>query len=181
VYKGGPLWVGALGCLAGGWLTDALIRRTGSRRWGRRLQGLVGHSLCAVCYLGCLVAPDAFTFFLAISLAAFFNDLTMAPAWATCQDIGRRYAAIVAGCMNTVGNLGGAVAGWLTGVILKNSVATYAAGHGLDPQQLSTVDRTAGLLTGYHINFITFGVVYAIAVLLWLRIDATEPVMPDEA
>ena len=61
----------------------------------------------------------AFTFFLAISLAAFWNDLTMGAAWATCQDIGKRYAAIVAGCMNTIGNLGGAAAGWITGAIVK--------------------------------------------------------------
>ena len=44
--------------------------------------------------------PIAFGFVLAISLAGFFIDLTMGSAWAFCQDIGRRYAAIVAGCMN---------------------------------------------------------------------------------
>jgi MFS family permease len=179
VYKGGPLWLGALGCLAGGWLTDALIRRTGNRKWGRRLLGVVGHSLCAVSYLACLIAPDAFTFFLAISLAAFFNDLTMGPAWATCQDIGRRYAAIVAGCMNTIGNLGGAVAGWLTGTILESSVAGYAAAHGLDMQTLTAAERNAGLLEGYHINFLSFALVYVVAVVLWLRIDATKPVVPE--
>ena len=39
----------------------------------------------------------------------------MGSAWAACQDVGKKHAAIVAGCMNTVGNLGGAVATWLTG------------------------------------------------------------------
>ena len=34
-------------------------------------------------------------------------------------------------------------------------------------------------LPGYQINFVTFGIVYLIAALLWLRIDATEPVVPD--
>src|SRR5262249_5335709 len=180
LYKGGPFWLGAA-CVAGGWLSDRFIRRTGNRKWGRRVFGVVGHGLCGLCYLGCLAAPDAFTFFAWISLAAFFNDLIMGPAWATCQDIGRRYAAIVAGCMNTIGNLGGALAGWLTGAILKWSVASYAADHGLKTEQLSAADRTGGLLTGYHINFVTFGLVYAIAVVLWIGIDATEPVMPDEA
>jgi MFS family permease len=181
VYKGGPLWLGAVGCLLGGWMTDALIRRTGNRKWGRRLLGVLGHGLCACSYLACLFAPDAFTFFLAISLAAFFNDLTMGSSWATCQDIGRRYAAIVAGCMNTIGNLGGAAAGWLTGTILEYAVADYAAALDVHLDQLTATQRSAGLMQGYQINFISFALVYAIAVLLWLRIDATRPVVPDKS
>ena len=46
-----------------------------------------------VCLLTALFMPDSFGFFLAISLAGFFIDLTMGSAWAFCQDIGRRYAA----------------------------------------------------------------------------------------
>ena len=180
LYKGGPLLMGATTCLLGGWLSDRYIRRTGNRRVGRRLFGLIGHGLCGVCYLACLFAPNAFSFFLAISFAAFWNDLTMGPAWATCQDIGRRYAAIVAGCMNTIGNMGGAVAGWLTGYVLQVSLARYAAGHGLDVADLTPSERVAGLLPGYHVGFVLFAGVYFIAVLLWTRIDATRPVVPDE-
>jgi MFS family permease len=176
VYKGGPLWMGAMACLAGGWLTDWFIRHTGNRKWGRRTFGVAGHGLCAVCYLSCLIMPSAFTFFLGISLAAFCNDLTMGAAWATCQDIGRRYTAIVAGCMNTIGNLGGMVAGWLTGAILDGSLASYAAAHNLDISKLHPAEKAAGLLPGYHLNFWTFGAAYAVAALLWLRIDATRPV-----
>ena len=39
LYKGGPLWMGAVGCLVGGLLTDWFIRRTGNRRLGRKLFG----------------------------------------------------------------------------------------------------------------------------------------------
>jgi MFS family permease len=180
LYKGGPLLMGAVACLAGGWLSDRFIKRTGNRRWGRRLFGLVGHGLCGVCYAMCLVAPTAFTFSLAISLAAFWNDLTMGAAWATCQDIGRRYAAIVAGCMNTIGNLGGAVAVYLTGPILRNALDSYANAHQLNVAALSASEKAAALLPGYHINFMLYSAVYGIAVLLWLRIDATQPVVPDE-
>jgi nitrate/nitrite transporter NarK len=181
LYKGGPLWLGALACLAGGLLSDRFIARTGNRKWSRRLFGLVGHGLCSVCYLACLVTPNAFTFFLAISLAAFFNDLTMGPAWATCQDIGKRYAAIVAGCMNTIGNLGGAVAGWVTGTILDHTLAAHAAKLGVPVERMDEAQKAAGLLPGYQINFVSFAAVYAVAVLLWLRVDATTPVVPEEA
>jgi MFS transporter, ACS family, glucarate transporter len=178
-YKGGPLWMGAVACLVGGFLTDRFIRRTGNRRWGRRLFGIAGHGLCALCYLACLITPTAFTFFLAISFAAFFNDLTMGPSWAICQDIGKKYAAIVAGCMNTIGNLGGAVATWVTGTILQASLDAHAAALGSSVDGLSRAEKAAGLMPGYQINFVLFAGVYFVAVLLWLRIDSTEPVSAD--
>lgn len=179
LYKGGPLWVGALACLSGGYLTDRVIRRTGNRKWGRRIFGVVGHGLCALCYLALMAVPNVFFFFLFLSLAAFWNDMTMGSAWATCQDIGRRYAAIVAGCMNTIGNLGGAVAGKTTGWILDASVASYASAHGLDPKALTDAERIAGQHLGYQINFISYGLVYLIAVVLWMLVDSTRPVAPE--
>jgi ACS family glucarate transporter-like MFS transporter len=179
LYKGGPLWLGALACLGGGVLSDWFIRRTGNLKWGRRMFGVLGHSLCGVCYLGCLITHDAFTFFLAISLAAFFNDLIMGPAWAVCQDIGKRYAAIVAGAMNTIGNLGGAAAGWVTGTILETTLADQAAHLGISVQAMTPAQKAAGLMPGYQISFLMFAGVYFLAVLFWFRIDATKPVVPE--
>ncbi len=181
IYKGGPLWMGAITCLLGGWLSDRFIRRTGNRKWGRRLFGVVGHGLCGVCYLGCLVAPTAFTFFLAISLAAFWNDLIMGSAWAVCQDIGKRYSAIVAGCMNTIGNLGGVVATLVTGYILDYTLAAQAAAQGVPISALSKTAKAAGEWPGYQINFAIFAVLYFLAVLFWLRVDATKPIVPEES
>jgi MFS family permease len=179
IFQGGPLWMGATACLIGGVLTDRFIRQTGNRKWGRRLFGVVGHGLCAVCYFLCIFAPNAFTFFLAISLAAFFNDLTMGAAWAACQDIGKRYAAIVAGCMNTVGNLGGAAAGWVTGAILEYYLNQYAAGQQLAVKELDATQKMTGLQDGYQVSFILFSLVYVLAVGMWLRIDSTQPVVGD--
>jgi MFS family permease len=180
IYKGGPLWMGATTCLLGGYLSDRFIRSTGNRKWGRRLFGIVGHGLCACCYLGCLWAPNAFTFFLTISLAAFWNDLTMGAAWAVCQDIGKRHAAIVAGCMNTIGNLGGAATILVTGYILQFKLASYAAAKGVAVDTLNAVEKAEGLLPGYQINFAIYAAIYVVAMLLWLRIDSTKPVIPEE-
>src|SRR5208337_2586575 len=95
-------------------LTDWFIRRTGNRRLGRRLFGAVGHALTAIAFLACFAICSAgrglSSIFLIISAAGFFTDLTMGPAWALCQDIGKRYSAIVAGFMNMIGNLGGTLA-----------------------------------------------------------------------
>jgi MFS family permease len=180
IYKGGPLWMGAIGCLLGGFLTDWFIRRTGNRRLGRRIFGVIGHAACGLCFLVCPLAPTAFWFFLAISLAGFSADLTMGSSWALCQDIGRRHAAIVAGFMNMIGNLGGALANVVSGFILGAALKAHAAGLHLPVEQLSDTEKTAGLLNGYHINFFMFAAVHVIGVLCWLNVDSTRPVAPEE-
>lgn len=157
LLSGAPLLLGSLACVVGGYLTDTFIQRTGNRKWGRRLFGVVGHAICALCYFLSLAASSPWLFVLAIALAAFWNDITMASAWASCIDIGRHYSGIVSGCMNTIGNLGGAVAGITTGWIV---------------QQWPT--------QGWTINVIIFGSVYILAMLFWLRFDATQPVVPAE-
>jgi MFS family permease len=157
--SGMPLLFGAMACLVGGILTDRFIYYTGNRKWGRRLFGIIGHSTCALCYFASIAfaadhsAASPWLFVLAVALASFCNDLTMGAAWASCQDIGREYTAIVSGCMNTIGNVGGAAAGILTGVVLE-----------------------AGGIYGWTINLAVFGSVYLIAVGFWMFFDPTKPV-----
>lgn len=180
LYKGGPLLFGAAACLSGGLFTDWFIRRTGNRRLGRRLLGFFGHTLCATSFFICAFTHSVVPFFLAISLAAFFNDLTMGSAWATCQDIGRRYAAIAAGCMNTIGNLGGAVAGWVTGTIIENGTQQQAADLGVDVKQLTAEQLRVGLAPHYQTCFIIFGSICVVATLCWFLIDSTKPIVPED-
>lgn len=178
LYKGAPLWLGAVGCIAGGYGVDALIRRTGDRRRVRRFVAITGLGLCAVCWLLAPLAPNEHLFVLAISMAALCNDFTLASAWATCQDIGRRHAGVTSAWMNTVGVAGAAVAGWLTGTIVERSVATAAAGLGTSIAALPDAARTAATLTGYEQNFLSFAALYAVAAGCWLFIDAAKPIVP---
>jgi MFS family permease len=176
-FKGGPLVLGAFGCLTGGMLSDWFIRRTGNHKWGRRIWGMLGHAVCVPCFLACIIAPSAWTFGIIIAISGFFNDLAMGPAWATCQDIGKRHAAIVAGCMNFIGNLGGASSALLIGWILKLAVAFQEARTpGLPHEEISIIGKSLG----YDVNFLTFAMLYVVAVVLWLGIDATRPVVPED-
>ncbi len=168
LMAGLPLLVGSLSCLIGGHLTDWFIRRTGDRKWGRRLFGVIGHGLCATCFfIAIFYMKSAWTFVLLIAFAAFWNDLTMGAAWASCLDIGKRYSAIVAGCMNTVGNMGGALAGKLTGYILAWSTVGFTRG---------TEEYDAAKDVGWVINISMFGGAYIISVLCWFWFDATRPI-----
>ncbi len=166
LLAGSPLLVGMFGCLLGGTLSDRYIKRTGDRKWGRRLPGMIGYGLAGVCYFAAagakVVAPDSlFLFAGLLILMGFCNDLIMAPAWAVCQDVGREYAATVSGAMNMFGNLVGAVSGiFVTGYILKQ----YPISQGAD---------------GIIRCFVLYGVVYFVGVGLWLLIDASKPVVPD--
>ena len=180
IYKGGPLLLGAVGCLLGGLLTDRFVRRTGNLRWGRRLFGVIGHTLTCLCFLACRYAPSAFWFFLAISFAGFSTDLGMAAGWSSCQDIGRRYAGIVAGFMNTCGNLGGALAGWSTGFVVQQYLGASAVASGVAANSFSAPQKEAAIYPADQLNFLIFATAYAIGVLCWLRIDATRAVAAEE-
>jgi MFS family permease len=164
LLTGAPLLFGSLACLLGGLCTDAFIRRTGNRKWGRRLFGVIGHSICGLCYFSSMFAGDVYVFVFAIAMAAFWNDMTMGAAWASCLDIGRRYSGVVSGCMNTIGNLGGATAGFLTGQIL----------------QFYKTDTDPDNSLGWKINFISFAGLYAVAVVCWLFFDSTKPVCNED-
>src|SRR5262249_10009516 len=158
LMAGLPLLFGSLACIVGGFMTDSFIKRTGNRKWGRRLFGVGGHGLCAVFYfLGMLVMnlENPWPFVLLIATATFWNDMTMGAAWASCIDIGRRYSGIVSGCMNTIGNLGGFTANICTGYIL-----TYYAGD---------------IKHAWVVNFLMFTRVYVIPAFLWMGFDPTNP------
>ena len=182
--KGGPLWMGAIGCLVGGFLTDWYIRKTGNLRWGRRIFGAAGHAATATCFLlsflTCSLGWDPFWIFPIIALAGFCTDLTMGPAWALCQDIGKRYAAIVAGFMNMIGNLGGTLASLVSGMVLRHTLHAHALRLGIDERHLNEAQTSDGLWPGYQIIFLIAIGMYVVGVICWLRVDATRPVVPED-
>lgn len=179
VLSGAPLLVGMFGCYLGGVLSDRYIRRTGDRKWGRRLFGMIGYGGAGLCYLAAAAVkasdPNSLWLFAGLLiLMGFFNDLIMAPAWAVCQDIGRDYAATVSGAMNMFGNLVGAVSGiFVTGMILKTYTVTV---EGVGGQPATTAVQPEG----YVVLFTLYAAFYFVGVALWLAIDATKPIVAHD-
>lgn len=171
IFAGAPLWVGAVGCVAGGVLVNAASRWLGSRRLGRQAVCIPALLLCAACWWGARSAPSMERFCLLISIAAFGIDLTLGATWASCQDIGQRHAAVVAASMNMIGTFGSALAAWLTGTIVESGLARQAAQMGIKVAEMSETALQAATVTSFDDVFSTYTAVYVISACTWFLVN----------
>jgi sugar phosphate permease len=143
-----PLAAGSVACLLGGSWSDWLIRRWGKGRWGRRSVGFVGLALASVCFLSSVWVDQVWLLALLLTATFFGNDLSMGPAWASCADIGERYAGTLSGAMNMIGALAGACGTALAGALFRRGRP--------------------------ELVFLIFSGVYMLAALCWLKVDVTK-------
>jgi ACS family glucarate transporter-like MFS transporter len=105
-----PWGLSALGFWFGGWLTDYLVKRTGNLKLARCGIGSAGYAAGALALIAVAQVEDNLLAAYLLALALSFQTMTISAAWAVCLDVGRRNAGVVTGFMNTVGNIGGAIA-----------------------------------------------------------------------
>jgi ACS family glucarate transporter-like MFS transporter len=145
--------MGAVANMAGGYTSDRMITKIGLK-WGRRVVGL-GAMVAAGAFMLVSIAVENQTVAIAaLSLSFAVSDFMLPNCWATCLDIGKRYAGTVTGSMNMAGQMGSTIA---------------AAAYG-------------GMVEKYGWNLPLAGVATLsfVSALLWLKIDATEPLVPEE-
>ena len=145
-----PFACGMFACIGGGLVSDWFIRRTGNRKWGRRLPGAVGTALGGIGWLCIDQAHEPWILGFVLCFIFICNDVGMGPAWASCADIGERYAGTLGGAMNMIGNLFG-----FTG----NIVAGYF-------MEIKSLDKL----------FIVYACSFWMATLCWQFVDVTKPV-----
>jgi MFS transporter, ACS family, glucarate transporter len=148
-YAALPLSVGAVACLSGGALSDWLVRRTGSLRWGRRAVGMGGFLLTAAGFAAASVARGPLAAVLCLMFAAGSMDLAVPVAWAACLEAGGRYGGTATGFMNTASSISAFISP-LAAAWLFDHFGSFAA------------------------MFWSAAIVYFLAGLLWLKIDATQ-------
>src|SRR4051794_2347582 len=144
-----PLACGVVACLFGGALSDWMIRRTGDRSWGRKLNGSIGMVVAGLAFGGTVWVDDVVALGFLLSLSFTCSDLAMGPAWASCADIGERSAGTLGGAMNMMANVGGAVAAMIAGYLFRHDYPKLV--------------------------FVIFSASYLLACLSWLGVDATRP------
>jgi ACS family glucarate transporter-like MFS transporter len=148
-----PFILGALANLCGGFSSDALVRRMGLKK-GRRTVGVIGLSVSALFTMASILTSNKYTALAFLALSYGGADFMLPTAWAVCLDIGKKYAGAVTAAMNTAGQIGSFVSSVLFGYFVKYSGS-------------------------YDVPLVPMTVMLAISAALWLKIDATEELIPE--
>ncbi|MFL5242345.1 MAG: MFS transporter [Gemmataceae bacterium] len=166
-----PFACGIVACAGGGFFSDWMIRRTGNRKWGRRLSGSVGTLLGALTWPFLNYAPNTLVLGILVCLIFFLNDLSMGPAWAACADIGERYAGTIGGAMNMIGSLMGAMGNIVAGSLFgKVFILSPPGANGSE----------SFVLEGTNLVFLIYGCSFFIAALCWQGVDVTRTLAVKE-
>ncbi len=151
IFSALPFALGAAANLAGGFISDAAVRKLGLRR-GRAIVGSVCLAIAA-----CLLVSTALTqsrggSVVLLTLGFGVMDLMLPSAWAICLDISGPHAGAVTGAMNTAGQLGG---------FLCTVIFGYIAGH----------------FNNYDLPLFVIAGMVALSAFLFTRIDASRPLI----
>jgi MFS family permease len=147
-----PLFMGGLGSLFSGLISSPVTRLTGSIERTRRIFGCVGFAgACGFLILATYLHQPVLAVS-GVAFSSFCNDIVMPTAWGTVMDVSGGYSGTLAGTMNMMGNLGGALYGPVAGLVLLRTHRNW--------------DDL--LLMG--------AAVYVAGFLMWLAIDPTTPV-----
>ncbi|WP_436811582.1 MFS transporter [Sphingomonas sp. DT-204] len=143
-----PLMAGVVGDLTGGWASDLLVKRGAGLKMARRAVAIVGFLMAAAMIPLAAAIADPVPSILCFCVALFGLELTVGVSWAVTLDIGGEYAGSVSAVMNTLGNIGAAIAAAVTGYIVS--------------------------MSGWFAAFAVLSVLCLTAALLFLRIDASR-------
>jgi len=154
--SGIPLFFGGIGALAGGIIASRLVARQITVPVVRRALGVVGFTGASALLMTSFYIKNPVLTILAMGLASFCNDLTMPGSWASCMDIGGKYAGTVSGSMNMMGNFGGMAGPIVTGFVL------------------------AATARDWQIVFAISSVIYFLGAVCWLFIDPVTPLEQEK-
>ena len=149
-----PFVMSMIGNISGGYLTDRLTARYGLKT-GRKALGSGALILSALFMFLAAFIPGKLQVFIFLSLCFGVVDLMLPSAWALCIDLGKKYAGAVSGAMNTAGNLGGFVCATVFGYLVN------ATGN-------------------YNLPLFLIAGMLIISAVLFLFIDPTKQILPDE-
>jgi len=152
---GFPLFTAGLGCLVGGWAVTALTRRIQSVTRARRLLGYVAYGGAGALLLLCAWTANPVLAIGAMGLSSFAAEFSSPISWTTAMDIGGENVGVVSGFMNTLGQLGGAIAPAITGFLL-----TFTG-------------------NAWNVAFYTSAAIYGAGAVCWMLIDPVKPVNFD--
>ena len=153
LYAALPFVMGALGNLTGGFLSDSLSRRYGLKV-GRSMLGAVCLGISALFLFATAATSGKWSGILFLSLGFGVMDCMLPAAWALCLDIGRKYAGVVTGAMNSAGQFGGFACSVLFGYLVQ----AYG---------------------DYNLPIVVIASMVLLSAFLFWKIDPTRQLIPD--
>ncbi len=142
-----PYAIAACANLAGGAVSDAMVRRLGVK-WGRRSLGIVGLGSACLFTIAAMMTRRQLPTVILLSLVYGAITFQQSGVFGVCLDIGRKHAGSVVGVMNTSAQVGGLISSVAYGYI---------------------VDR----FQSYDAPFVPMAALLGLGALLWLKIDAS--------
>lgn len=147
-YASLPLLAGVVGDLAGGWVSDLLLKRQGSVTHARRTVGVVGFLIAAAGIIPATLTQNPYTC-VAFSCLAFGGlELTVGVSWAIPLDIAGDFAGSAAALMNSVGNIGSAISPLLLSFLVTGF--------------------------GWNVPFLVASALCVVGMIIYTRIDASK-------
>ena len=105
LYSMIPLLFGATSQGTAGWMVDRLYS-SGLRHWSRRIPAVIGFALSAAGLMAVVFAPSVVLAVCGFTIAVYGADMTIAPSWVFCADIGGEHTGGISGAMNMCGSIG---------------------------------------------------------------------------
>jgi MFS family permease len=143
-----PYAIAACANLAGGAVSDAMVRRLGVK-WGRRSLGIAGLGSACLFTIAAMMTRQQLPTVILLSLVYGAITFQQSGVFGVCLDIGRKHAGSVVGLMNTSAQVGGLISSVAYGYI---------------------VDR----FHSYDAPFVPMAALLGLGALLWLKIDASK-------
>jgi len=148
-----PFALGACGNVAGGFMSDALVRRFGLK-WGRRAVGLIGLGTAAIFTVAVVLTTNKAATLLLLGLVYFGITLQQTVVGTVVVDTAKKYVGGIFGLTNMVANGGGFLLSVSFGYFVKFSGS-------------------------YDLALLPVALLLAIGALSWLKIDATRELVPE--
>jgi MFS transporter, ACS family, glucarate transporter len=143
-----PFVVAGCANLAGGAVSDALVRRLG-RTYGRRFLGVFALTVAGLFTVAAMATRQQLLTVVLLALVYGAISFQQSGVFGVCLDIGHTHAGAITGLMNTASQLGGFL-----------STVTYGY----------IVER----FHSYDAPFVPMAAMLFLGAALWLRIDASE-------
>jgi len=150
-----PYAIAACANLAGGAVSDAMVRRLGVK-WGRRSLGIVGLGSACLFTIAAMMTRQQLPTVILLSLVYGAITFQQSGVFGVCLDIGRKHAGSVVGLMNTSAQVGGLLSSVAYGYI---------------------VDR----FHSYDAPFVPMAALLGLGALLWFKIDASKELSTAQA